>query len=636
VRLRYALACLTVVLMAGAAHAQINGDVIGVHDLGPGSKSPVTGARPDFCLYCHAPHSGIGGRTPLWNQTLSTQVYTTYTSTTAQNTATQPAPGADSSLCLSCHDGTVAPGTTAVYGRVSMNGAMYTADVFGTNLQPSHPVSLALPMKDSPDLASSVVSQGKTMDPTGAVHLVKGNIECTSCHDPHVQARDLISQNFLVRDSSSGQMCLACHDPNRQVSGQINALSGWATSVHNTATNKISPQANVGSYGTVAQAACIACHTPHNAPGAARLLRGANEQDCIACHGGGSNISPAPLDVFSEYASPKVGHPLPSANNPHDPSEAAVLNNNRHSTCVDCHDAHSSNPVTAFAPPPAIRASQSSIAGISATDGVTVLRPAVNQYENCLRCHGLSSGKTVNPIYGYLPARVVSAGDPLNLIPQFAVTATSSHPVTHTRSSSLPQPSLLPNMLNLDGTTQGRVMGTQIFCTDCHNSDDNREFGGTGANGPHGSIYSHILERRYQFSQSTAPGQLITNLAPNPDLSVNGPYALCGKCHDLANQIMKDTSFTQHSSHINAGFSCSVCHTAHGMGAASATISGERLVNFDANLVGQNAGTPISYSRATNSCTLVCHGATHNADGTVTSSVIPAAGTIGMPVKIAK
>ena len=64
-RLRYALSCLTVALMAGAAHAQINGDVIGVHDLGPGSKSPVTGARPDFCLYCHAPHSGIGGRTPI-------------------------------------------------------------------------------------------------------------------------------------------------------------------------------------------------------------------------------------------------------------------------------------------------------------------------------------------------------------------------------------------------------------------------------------------------------------------------------------------------------------------------------------------------------------------------------------------
>ena len=48
-------------------------------------------------------------------------------------------------------------------------------------------------------------------------------------------------------------------------------------------------------------------------------------------------------------------------------------------------------------------------------------------------------------------------------------------------------------------------MGTQIFCTDCHNSDDNREFGGTGPNGPHGSTLTHILERDYEFSQAPCP-----------------------------------------------------------------------------------------------------------------------------------
>ena len=636
-KFQFRFACLIVVLAAGNLLGQMTGDVVGVHDLGPGSKSPVTGARPDFCLYCHAPHSGIGGRTPLWNQTLSKQVYSTYTSTTQQNLTSQPMGGADSSLCLSCHDGSIAPGTTAAYGQVSMNGvSMTAADVFGANLQPSHPVGLVLPLKDSVNLVASLVAQGKTADPTGAVQLIQGNVECTSCHNAHVQAKDLISQNFLVRDSSQGQLCLACHDPTRQISGKINPLSGWINSIHNTATNKLSPQANVGSYGTVAQSACIACHAPHNAPGTSRLLRGANEQDCIACHSGGSNISPAPLNVFAEYVSPKVGHILPSANNQHDAAEAAMLNNNRHATCVDCHESHSTMPVPTFPAPPAIRASQGNIAGISAADGLTVLTPAVNQYENCLRCHGISSGKTVNPIYGYLPSRVISAGDPLNLIPQFSVSATSSHPVMHTRSSTLPQPSLLTNMMNLNGTTQGRSMGNQLLCTDCHNSDDNREFGGTGPNGPHGSQYSHILERQYQFSQATAPGQLITNLYPNPDLSVAGPYALCGKCHDLSNQIIKNTSFSQHAYHINAGFSCSACHTAHGMGATSGTISGERLVNFDVNVVGQNAGTPISYSRSANTCTLVCHGATHNSDGMVTTAIAPSSTTIRAPSKIAK
>ena len=191
----------------------------------------------------------------------------------------------------------------------------------------------------------------------------------------------------------------------------------------------------------------------------------------------------------------------------------------------------------------------------------------------------------------------------------------------HGRSSGYPQPSLLHIMLDLNGgTTHGRTMGNQILCTDCHNSDDNREFGGSGSNGPHGSRWTHILERRYEFSQTAAPGQLISNLFPNPDLSVIGPYGLCGKCHDLPNQIVKNTSWNKHSSHINAGFSCSVCHTAHGMGATSGIIDGERLVNFDLNVVAPNGGLPISYNRAANTCVLVCHQAAHNPGGGVTAA----------------
>jgi predicted CXXCH cytochrome family protein len=502
---------------------------------------------------------------------------------------------------------------------------MNAADVFGTNISSSHPFSLTLPLGDSIVLVSNLVSKGWTADPTHAVHLVRGNIECTSCHNPHVQAKDKLSLNFLVRDSSSGQMCLACHDPTRTMPGKVNPLAQWSTSIHATATNKVS----VGSYGTVATDACSSCHASHEAGGPARLLRGLNEQDCIACHGGGTNMSPAALNVYTEFG--KIGHPFPTGTNTHDAAEgfqsstsappAVILNNNRHATCVDCHNSHSSMQVTTFAGPPAVRISQNGIAGISATDGTTVVNPSVNQYENCLRCHGTSAGKSVNAVFGYLPARTVAAGDPLNVILEFSLTAASSHPVTHVSNGALPQPSLLTNILNQDGVTKGRLMGTQIFCTDCHNSDDNREFGGSGPNGPHGSKWTHILERQYLDNQAPGPGQLITNLYPNPDLSVNGPYALCGKCHDLTNQIMQNTSFKQHAYHISTGFSCSVCHTAHGMGATSATITGERLVNFDANVVGPNGATPISYNRAANTCTLTCHGYAHNVDGSVTSAL---------------
>jgi len=624
VRLRILLAGLTILLTGTLLPAQISGDVMGVHNLGPGSKSPVTGARPDSCAYCHAPHSGLN--TGLWNQKLTTQVYTVYGSNTEKNKGAQPTLGSDSNHCLSCHDGTVAVGQTVAYGTVTINGQMSAADKFNNptgNLQSSHPFSLTLPLQDNPGLVATLKSNGTTADPTGAVKLIKGNVECTSCHDPHVQAKDLVSQNFLVKDGSNGQLCLACHDPSRQVSGQVNRLADWSTSVHAVATsNKISPQALLGSYPTVAADACISCHAPHNAGGTAALLRGQNEQDCIACHNGGSNISSmAPYaNVFAEYATPKVGHPFPGmtgSTGQHDANETVLLNNNRHATCVDCHSAHGSQAVGIFPPPPLIRVSQRNVAGINASDGTSSLTPAINQYESCLRCHGASSTKQTLTIYGYAPVRAISAGDPLNLIPQFAVTATSSHPVMHARSSSLPQPSLLPNMLNLDGIKQGRAMGTQILCTDCHNSDDNRESGGSGANGPHGSRWTHILERRYEFSHAAAPGQLISNLFPNPDLSVIGPYGLCGKCHDLGNQIVKNTSWRQHARHISDGFSCSTCHTAHGMGAASGAISGERLVNFDLNVVATN-GSVLSYNHAANSCVLVCHQEAHNPDGTVT------------------
>jgi hypothetical protein len=238
------------------------------------------------------------------------------------------------------------------------------------------------------------------------------------------------------------------------------------------------------------------------------------------------------------------------------------------------------------------------------------MTPAINQFENCLRCHGTSTGKVADQKFGYLPVWASAAGDPLNIIPQFSASATSGHPVTHDRTSSFPQPSLRAQMLNLDGTTPGRSMGQRILCTDCHNSDDNREFGGTGANGPHGSKYSHLLERQYEFSQVALPGGIISNLFPSPDLTINGPYALCAKCHDLS-VILANTSFSEHARHINDGFSCSTCHTAHGMGGQTGSISGERMVNFDVNVVASNGGAAIAYSRATNSCSLTCHGHAH-------------------------
>jgi len=616
------LLIFALLMLGSMCYAQISADVLGSHNLSFSGTSPVKGGL-DPCLYCHVPHSGVQNTNgALWSQTLSTQVYKTYGSTTLHNTTQQPMLGGDSSLCLSCHDGTVAVGQTQPYGQIQMSGNMYPADKFGTDLQGSHPFSLKTPLVDAPDLVQSLTTSHTTADPSHAVKLINNDVECTSCHSPHAQMIDNVSKNFLVRDSSSGQLCLSCHEVNpRTVNGQSNPLAQWSGSIHATAGNAIANAPMLGSYSTVGQNACLSCHMPHNSAAGPRLLRGpqppianmdSSTQNCMTCHNGGSNISPAIPNIYAELS--KITHPAPSGINTHDAGEPALVNNNRHATCVDCHSPHASMQESSFATPlpPAIRPAQAGAIGISATDGTTIVNPAVNQYENCLRCHGNSTGKQTQVIFGYLPLRAIPGSDALNLIPQMTSTAASSHPVMHDRSSALAQPSLLPNMLNLDGTTKGRALGTRIYCTDCHNADDNREFGGTGPNGPHGSKWTHLLERRYEFSQVPAPGQAITNLFPNPDFSVNGPYALCGKCHDLQNQVDSNTSWPQHSLHINDGFSCSVCHTTHGMGAGTANVTGERLVNFDVNVVAPSGTLPVSYDRSTNSCSLTCHNHVHN------------------------
>ena len=242
-------------MVAGVAAGQTpppTADVLGMHNLSVASGASVYSQGSLGCTFCHAPHSGLGGISPLWNQKYSNASYTPYTSSTyVEQGNTKPTLGITSSLCLSCHDGTVGVGQSAAYGPLPVVGSMNAVDSFGTTLTGSHPFSLVLPMKDSPDLVSSLVASGKTADPTGAVKLVNGNIECTSCHDPHIQTIDKIAQNFLVRDSSNGQMCLACHDPNRVVQGQVNSLAGFTNSIHQTATNQVSPDGHVGQYPTV-------------------------------------------------------------------------------------------------------------------------------------------------------------------------------------------------------------------------------------------------------------------------------------------------------------------------------------------------------------------------------------------------
>jgi predicted CXXCH cytochrome family protein len=289
-------------LLASVSWAQLIANVAGGdHDFSPSGSSPIKGSLTNACLYCHAPHGGMTGSMPLWNQTLTVQTYTTYTSSTYDQENLQPLIGSPSKLCLSCHDGSIAPGQTVAYGAVTMTGTMRATSLFGTDLRASHPFSMQTPLVNNAQINSLLFSTpAQTADAT--VRLVNGTVECTTCHDPHFQGLDPVVPMFLVRESSAGKLCLACHDPTRIVAGNANYLGGWAASAHATSAVTVSNNPYVGGYETVAQNACQSCHMPHNASGPARLLRGGpDQQGCINCHAG-SNLLPAIPNVGAEFA----------------------------------------------------------------------------------------------------------------------------------------------------------------------------------------------------------------------------------------------------------------------------------------------------------------------------------------------
>ncbi len=252
------------------------------------------------------------------------------------------------------------------------------------------------------------------------------------------------------------------------------------------------------------------------------------------------------------------------------------------------------------------------VAGVGA-DGIPT-NTATYQYESCLRCHGRSAGKQSLATYGYMPARALYAGDALDVSLQLGFGSLSAHPVMRD-AINLARPSVLRNMWDISFKVQTRPMTSRVLCTDCHNSDKNREFGGTGPNGVHGSRNDHILERQYVMSQvmpGALPGSTISNLqlAPVLDANVASPYALCAKCHDL-NYINSGASWPEHTRHIQDGFSCSVCHSSHGVPAGTTGVTGQGLVSFDMNVVGpKSPGQAVSYQGGS-SCTLTCHNHPH-------------------------
>ena len=530
-----------------------------------GSVHAVTEA--DVCIFCHTPHHAAATDGPLWNHQMSIATYTPFNSPTLialKITIGQPT--GSSRLCLSCHDGTVALGLVSSRpGGIAMNNPLPDASNLGIDLSSDHPISFVYNSALANN-ASAYPAAGGLVDPgTLPPEVVldgDGQMQCTTCHDPHNNQYT----SFLVMNNSASQLCVTCH-----------ALPGWSGSAH-AISSQLVPAALAGQIASaktglqnkaasaatsVAHAACASCHAPHGAAARSGLMRFSTpEKNCVDCHSGegsGKNIA-SEMNKLS-------GHPVTVELDAHSPREDLINPPVRHVTCADCHNPHATS--SAIGSPTQVSGALASVAGISS--GGSVLPAITHEYELCFRCHGDSADRG--------PARVPRQFVQTNTRLEFSPGNNSFHPV-ETIGKNSSAPSLIPPL----------TASSMVGCTDCHNNDQGPANGGTGAKGPHGSVFVPLLERQL----------LLTDGAPyNP-----GNFALCYKCHSssFVDSAMF-TSWSSHQSHIEQyRAACTTCHDSHGS-------SQPHLVNFNTLYVQPYNGVLQYQSTGPNhgTCTLTCH-----------------------------
>jgi hypothetical protein len=258
------LAAVALVALAATAYAGTTpgtGVVGSKHDINL-TSGLTADSQGRVCAFCHTPHHALsaGGQyAPLWSHNLTgLTLVTPYASATFdgdRNTAVDPLVG-PSRLCMSCHDGVVAPDQHygALFAGTSPTGR-FANDSFGDiavgkggDFSNDHPIGFDVRDTLAYDSASATnhgifndiitsrtwtvagvagtrpISAGMYSPTAGGAERI---MTCATCHDVHNKDNvpnstanrldaahtDTVNGNYFVYAPQSGsQLCTSCHD----------------------------------------------------------------------------------------------------------------------------------------------------------------------------------------------------------------------------------------------------------------------------------------------------------------------------------------------------------------------------------------------------------------------------------------
>ena len=495
--------------------------------------------------------------------------------------ATVGVPTGSSKLCLSCHDGTIAIGSTmnnGADGDAGVNGRAVDGRLgrSAPDLGDDHPISFV-----------PVVGRRHRQAAGGEpVKLdANGQVQCRTCHDPHRMDIDTTTKKFLVVNNSSSALCVVCH---KTRTGRP------IPSTHKTSTKSLH-----GGAGRAHRLHDGGDQRMRELPQAAQRRRAERtlkaQEELRAGHCRSATAPPAsaatsqsefqkavpPSDLQRDAVGRTIASESPS--NPSHPLPETSAAAARHAECADCHNAHAS-----YAAPTTAPKGSGKLAGVWGID----------TQRHARRCRAARRRRSTS-------TRSATSATPIRPTSRSPLGPTPPYPNRvvvqwNKRLQFDPANPVVPP----DRGGGEEPVGSQPHCAvdrqldrDVHRLSRQRHRPecadpGTGPSGPHGSQYQAAARRPLRQGHRNTTESAAA-------------YALCYKCHDRTRVRTNPGQFSDHGKHITEyDASCSLCHDPHGV--ANTT----HLVNFDKRFVSPKNGV-LTWTPGNNGCTLTCHGASH-------------------------